>query len=119
MQLPTTFRESLVEQLDDVLGAYDSAADPEIVAGFLIEFIEAYGDEEGLEDIIDHLEEIGTIDGSLSATLEAEFESSDMDVTAEEAVSIFEKLCDIDWTDDDTEADLGENDDNTEDFGLL
>lgn len=119
MQLPVTFRDALVEQLDEVLSAYDSAADPEIVAGFLIEFVEAFGDEQSYEDIIDTLEEDGTIDGSLLAALEEEFATSDLEVTAEEAVSLFEKLCGIDWSDDLTDGDLGELDDNTEDFGLL
>ena len=39
-----------------MLSAYDSGADPEIVAGFLLEFVEAYGDEQGYDDIIDTLE---------------------------------------------------------------
>ena len=119
MQLPVTFRESLVEQLDDVLSAYDSGADPETVAGFVIEFVETFGDEQGYEDIIDSLEEEGTIDGTLAAALEEEFATSDLEVTAEEAVSLFEKLCGIEWADDLTEGDLDELDDNTEDFALL
>lgn len=119
MQLPVTFRDSLVEQLDDVLSAYDSGADPEIVAGFLLEFVEAYGDEQGYDDIIDTLEEEGTIDGSLATALEDEFATSDLEVTAEEAVSLFEKLCGIEWVDDLTEGDLDDLDDNTEDFALL
>ena len=114
MQLPSTFRDSLVEQLDDVLSAYDTAADPEIVAGFLLEFVEAFGDEQAYDDIIDTLEETGNIDGSLNTVLESEFESSDMDVTAEEAVSIFERICEIEWSDE-----MDEPDDNTEDYSVF
>ena len=44
MNLPNTLRESLVEQLDDIIGAYESTADSETIAGFLVEFIEAFGD---------------------------------------------------------------------------
>ena len=112
MHLPTTLRESLVEQLDDIIGAYESTADSETVAGFLIEFIETFGDEEGYDDIIDSLEDSGNVDGSLLTVLETEFEGSDMDVTAEEAVSIFEKLCGIEWSDGDEDRD-DETEENT------
>ena len=113
VQLPSTTK-SLVEQLDDIIGAYDSSADAETIAGFLIEFLETFGDEDGVEDIIDSLEDSGNVDGSLQSSLETEFDSSDMEVTAEEAVSILEKLCGIEWDDS-----LDELDDDTEDYSLF
>ena len=114
MNLPATLRESLVEQLDNIIGAYDSTADSETISGFLVEFVEAFGDEEGYDDIIDSLENSGNLDGGLPTVLETAFDGTDMDMTAEEAISIFEKLCGIEW-----EHDIDEKDDDTEDYTLF
>ena len=97
--------------MDDILGAYKSAADPEIIASFLVEYIESFGDEIGLEDIIDELEEHSSADGSLAVVLEGEFEASDLTVTAEEAVSILERTCGIEWSNH-----LAQPEDKTEEY---
>jgi hypothetical protein len=100
MQLPSTLRDSLVQQLDAVISAYGSAPDPEALAGFVIEFMEAFADEQGIDDIIDTLESNGQIDGSLAEVLEEQVGCSDMSITGEEVVSITERLCDVEWDED-------------------
>jgi hypothetical protein len=119
VQLPSNFRETLVEQLDGVISAYDEGVDPEVVATFVLEFTETFGEDEGIDNIIEDLETAGNIGGNLLDALESEYESSDMEVTAEEAVSLLERLCGIDWEDtqdDPTEESL---DDNTEELSMF
>ena len=101
MQLPTSFREDLVEDLDSYLENYGSNPDSEAVAAFVVEMIEAFADEEGYDDLLGDLEEAGAIDGTLQEALEAEFESNDeFEFTGEEVTSLLEKLAAIVWDED-------------------
>ena len=86
----------------------------EIIVHFGSYFVETFGDEYGYDNIIEDLEDVGNVDGTLTAVLEGEFESSELEVTAEEAVSIFERICAIEWSD---EMDLP--DDHTEDDSIF
>ena len=87
MELPGSFREALVEVLDQFLEAYSRAPDPEAVSEFLVEQLELFADETGLDDIVAGLEESGELDDTLIASLEEEMSSNDeFEYTGEEIV---------------------------------
>jgi len=114
MQLDVSFRETLVDELDDMLDAYGTKPDAEALAEFVIEQLELYADETGLDDIITSLEESGELDAPLQETLETEMASNDeFEYTGEEIVSLLERLCHIEWDnlDDDDDDDLDDLDD--------
>jgi hypothetical protein len=101
MQLPFDVRESLVEGLDDFLEAFETSPDPEAITAFVIEQLETFADDAGIEDIITTLEEEGEVDTSLREVLEAELESNDeLEATGEEIVSLLERTFGIEWDDD-------------------
>jgi hypothetical protein len=119
MKLPIDVRESLVEGLDDFLEAFATSPDAEAVAAFVVEQLEAFADDAGIDDIIAGLEESGGIETTLLETLEGELSSNDeLEFTGEEVVSLLEKACDIEWEDDLSEEleddDLEDDDDEDE-----
>lgn len=106
MQLPTSMRDNLVDELDEYLEAFSAQPDPEAVAAYVIELLETFADEAGIDDIIAGIEEGGTLDGTLQETLEAEMASNDeFEYTGEEVVSLLERLSDIDWSGGDNDDD--------------
>jgi hypothetical protein len=119
MKLPIDVRESLVEGLDDFLEAFATSPDAEAVAAFVVEQLEAFADDAGIDDIIAGLEESGGIETTLLETLEGELSSNDeLEFTGEEVVSLLEKACDIEWEDDlsdDLEDDDLDDEDDDED----
>lgn len=111
MLLDVSFRETLVDELDDMLDAYGTKPDAESIAEFLIEQLELYADEAGVDDIVTSLEESGELEAPLQETLESEMSSNDeFEYTGEEIVSLLERICQIEWDnvddDDDEEEDL-------------
>ncbi len=117
MQLPISIRDSLVDDLDEMLDAYSTDPDTEAVVTYLLEQLEILADEEGMEDILIELEEHAALEASLSETLEAEMSSNDeFEFTGEEVVSLLERICDIEWEDgeDDEWGDDDEEDDDDE-----
>lgn len=120
MQLPTSLRESLVEELDEYLEAFASEPDPEAVAAFVIELLEAWADEAGEDDLLTDLEESGALDEPLAERLESEVSSNDeFEFTGEELVSLLEKLCAIEWDEDDDDDEDEDEDDDLDDFDEL
>jgi hypothetical protein len=117
VQLPHSVRESLVDDIDEFLEAFSSDPEPEQVANYVIELLETYADEEGIDDIVASLEEEAELEGSLHETLETEMSSNDeFEYTGEEVISILERLCGIEWdTDEDDEDDWDEDDEDDED----
>lgn len=116
MQLPTSLRESLVEEIDEYLEAFSSDPEPEATVTFVIELLEAWADEEGYDDLLIELEESGALDEPLADALESEISSNDeFEFTGEEIVSLLETLCAIEWDEDD---DDGEDEDEDEDDEL-
>ena len=110
MELPDTFRESLVETLDIFLEAFATSPDSEAVAAFLMEQLETFADDAGIDDLCTALEESGEVDGTLKEALEAELESNDeLEYTGEEIVSLLERTCGIEWSDD---VQYGDDDDD-------
>mgnify|MGYP007060376758 CR=1 FL=1 len=119
MLLPQSIRDALITDLEEYLGNLPDDPDPEMVAAFMIEQLEIYADERGIEDIIVALEESGSLDSSLQDTLESEMASNDdFEFTEEECVSLLESLCDIEWMEDDDEPgeaeDVDEEDEDEE-----
>lgn len=117
MQLPQSIREALVNDLEDFLSNLPDDPEPEMVATFLIEQLEYYADEKGIEDVVAQLEESGALDGSLQDELESEMSSNDdFEYTEEEVVALLERLSDIEWDEDedDVEDDLEEDEDDEE-----
>lgn len=102
MKLPQSARETLVEELDDFLAAYSGSPDAEGVVNLLVELLEGTADEYGIDDLLSGLEESGALDTPFAEVLEAEMSSNDeFEYTGEEIVSLFERICDVEWTDDD------------------
>lgn len=116
MQLPFQ-RDSLVDDLDEYLEAISSTPDIESVVRYVIELLETYGEDEGVDEVVAALEEEGQLDGTLAETLEEEMSSNDeFELTGEEIVSLLERLCDIEWeASDDEEEDEDEDDEEDED----
>lgn len=104
MELPQSVRENLVEELDDYLEAV-ADPEPEAVVRYVIELLETAADELGIDEIVLTLEEEGALDDSLATSLEEEMESNaEFEYTGEEIASLLERLCDIEWGDDDSET---------------
>ena len=73
-----------------------------MVTAFVIEQLELFADERGIDDITVQLEESGALEGSLSDELESEMASNqDFEFTEEECVELLETMCDIEWVEDD------------------
>lgn len=109
MQLPNALRDLLVQELDNYLEAYGEHPDAEAVAGYVVETIEGWADEEGWDELVSELEESGALDDSLAESLEAEMASNDeFEFTGEEICSLLEKMCEIEWDDDGLDDDLSE-----------
>ena len=117
MELPQSLRDSLVEELDEYLDALGSDPSAEAVANYVIELLEAFADEEGLDDLLVDLEESGELDEPLVELLEAEMESNDeFEYTGEEIVSLLEAMCAIEWG---AGGEDDEEDDEEDDFDDL
>ncbi len=117
MLLPQSIRDALVNDLEEFLNNLPDDPEPEMVAGFMIEQLEIYADERGIEDIIVSLEESGNLDVSLQEALESEMESNeDFEFTEEECVSLLETLCDIEWDEitDEIDDDLDDEEEEEE-----
>ncbi|MBT3221504.1 MAG: hypothetical protein HN348_20675 [Proteobacteria bacterium] len=100
VQLPNTLRDNLQDELEIFLQA--SSPSPETIATYLIENLEIWADEVGVEDVIGLLEESGALEITLQDNLESEMSSNDeFESTAEEVLSLFESLCEVDWVDSD------------------
>jgi hypothetical protein len=115
--LPQSIRDALVNDLEEFLNNLPDDPEPEMVAGFMIEQLEIYADERGIEDIIVSLEESGNLDVSLQEALESEMESNeDFEFTEEECVSLLETLCDIEWDEitDEIDDDLDDEEEEEE-----
>ena len=113
MQLPVTLRADLLEELDQFLQATSPGS--EVLTQCAIDLLEAFGDENGIDDIVSSLEDSGELDAPLQECLENEFISNEnFHDNGEDAVAIIEQLCAIDWLDD---ADFDELDDLEEEEG--
>jgi len=112
-------RDQLVEEVDEYLEAFSSEPDPEAVGGYVVELLENYADDEGIDDLIASLEEQGELDGTLQDTLETEMSSNDeFEYTGEEIISLLERLCGIEWEakgDDAVEEEEEEEEEDDED----
>lgn len=114
MLLPESIRDRLVEDLDEYLNNLPDDPDVEMVATFMIEQLEVYADDKGIDDIIVGLEESGGLDSTLQETLEAEMSSNDdFEFTGEECVALLESACEIEWEEDDDD-DLDDEDEEAE-----
>ena len=117
MTLDTEFRDNLVDELDELLDAYGDAPDPEPIATFLIEQLEMYADEEGIDDILIQLEEAGELEAPMKEVLESEMSSNDeFEFTGEEIVSLLERLCNIEWADGVASGGAVDDDDDDDDL---
>jgi capsid protein len=124
MELPSSMRELLVEQLNEFCENLDDTSDTSAIAEQVVELIEQVTHEvPGVSsaDIISRLESSGEMDASLSEVLEDTFDSAaSFDYTGEELVTLLEKLCEIEWLDGDEEEGgsgfFGAEADGEEDF---
>ena len=125
MQLPNSMRDNMVDDLDEYLEAVSASPDTEAIAAYVIELLETYAEDAGIDDIVAGLEEETALDGSLSETIEEEMSSNDeFEYTGEEIISLLERLCEIEWVegdgddddDDDEDDDDEEEEEEEEDF---
>lgn len=113
MLLPESIRDRLVEDLDEYLNNLPDDPDVEMVATFIIEQLEVYADEKGIDDIVVGLEESGGLDSTLQEFLESEMDSNDdFEFTGEECVALLEAACEIEWEEE--EEDLEEEEEEVE-----
>ena len=106
MQLPSAFRDLIVNELDGYLEAFGAEPDAEVVANYVVEVIEVWADEQGLDEVISDLEESGALEETFSETLESEMSSNDeFEYTGEEIASLVERMCEIEWEDGDDDDD--------------
>ncbi len=119
MQLPHEMRDTLVEQLDEYFDAQSGSPDGEVIAAYVIELIGTVAEELKVDDgdeIILKLESSGEMEASLLELLEEEFESNEeFEYTGEEIVSLVEKVCEVEWTTKDEDADEDEDDEDDPD----
>ena len=109
MQLPNALRDLLVQELDQYLEAFGTEPDAEAVAAYVVEVIEGWADEEGWDEIISELEESGALEDTFAESLENEMASNDeFEFTGEEISSLVERMCEIEWEDDEEADDLSE-----------
>jgi len=121
VELPQSVRDNMIEELDEYLDAI-ATPDPEALTAFVVELLEAAGEELVIDDIIGQLEEDGALEDSFSATVEEEMRSNDAFLyTGEEIASLLERLCDIEWSEgvDDDDFDDEFDDDDDDDFDDL
>lgn len=109
MELPISIRDQLVDGLEAYLQNFSDDPEPEAIAEYILEELETYADDEGIDDIIAQLEESGALDVPFQEALESEMSSNDeFEFTGEEIVSLLERMCGVEWLDDDDLDDLSE-----------
>jgi hypothetical protein len=119
VELSNSLREYLVEELDKFLEAYADRPDIEALVAYIVEELETWADEKGIDDILGELEEEGELDAPFAEVLEEELESNDeFEFTGEEIVSLLERIFPIEWEeaedDDDSFFDEEEEDEEEE-----
>lgn len=113
MQLPNSMRDKMVDDLDEYLEAVSASPDTEAIAAYVIELLETYAEDAGIDDVVATLEEESTLDGTLVETIEEEMSSNDeFEYTGEEITSLLERLCEIEWVEGDDDEDLDEDDED-------
>jgi hypothetical protein len=111
VELPEPIREELIDDLEEFLSNLPDDPDAEMVANFMIEQLEIYAEERGIEDIVVKLEESGALDSSLRETLESEMASNeDFEFTEEECVDLLETITDIEWVEEEEDEDYDDDD---------
>ncbi len=116
MYLPYSMREALVDDIDEFLGSFSGDPEPEQVATYIVEQLETYADDEGIDDLVATLEEEGELEASLQETLESEMGSNDeFEYTGEEVISLLERVCGIEWEDEDELSDDEDEDEDDDD----
>ncbi len=107
MQLPSSVRETLLEELETYIDAVDEP-DIETVVSYTLEQLQLAEEEWDFDDIVGTIEDEAGLDASLAECFDEELTSRDDFVfTGEEVLSVFEQLTGIEWVDD---ADFGEDD---------
>jgi hypothetical protein len=109
-------RDHMVDDLDEYLEAVSASPDTEAISAYVIELLETYAEDAGIDDIVASLEEETSIDGTLVETLEEEMSSNDeFEYTGEEIVSLVERLCEIEWVESASDGEEDDDDDDDED----
>jgi hypothetical protein len=112
IELPQKMREGLVEQIESYIES-NGGGDPEALAEYAVTVIQSAAEEHQVADgtdIISQLEASGELEGGLDEVLQEAVENAgDVELTAEEVISIIERLCEIEWVtpDDEEEAEEG------------
>ena len=111
MQLPVSLRADLLDEIDQFLQA--ASAGPEALTQCVLDLLETFADEQGIDDIVSALEDAGELEAPLQESLENEFITNEnFHETGEDTITVIEQLCGIEWIDD---ADFDELDDFDDD----
>ena len=106
IELPQKMRDGLVEQIESYIES-NGGGDPEALAEYTVTVIQSAAEEHQVADgtdIISQLEASGELEGGLDEVLQEAVENAgDVELTAEEVISIVEKLCEIGWVTPDDE----------------
>jgi hypothetical protein len=106
VQLPNTFRAELLDAIDQLFAV--SSPGSEALTQCFVDLFEAFGEDHGIDDILSSMEDSGELDGPFQESLENEFITNEnFHDTGEDAVSVVEQFCAIEWID---EADFDELD---------
>ena len=107
MQLPVSLRAELLDEIDQFLQA--ASAGSEALTQCVLDLLETFGDEQGIDDILSSLEDSGGLEAPLQESLENEFITNEnFHETGEDAITLIEQLCAIEWIDDADFDDLEE-----------
>ena len=104
-----------------IAGEHDDWLDePESLVAYVVELLEVFADEVGLDDLTTELEESGALEEPLADAFESEISSNEeFEFTGEEVVSLLERLCEIEFGDDDDDDDDDEDEDEDDDLDEL
>jgi hypothetical protein len=116
VQLPNSMRDNMVDALDEYLEAVSASPDTEAIANYVIELLETYAENEGVDDVLASLEEAAALDGTLVETIEEEMSSNDeFEYTGEEIITLLERLCEIEWIESEGDEEEEEEEDEEDD----
>lgn len=108
IDLPQEMRDLLVEQLDEYIEGATGSVEPDTLAQHVVDLLQTVADEVELEmseDLVAALETSGDLDAPLVDLLSDQIEGDDLEeVSGEDLVVMLEKLCDVEWSDEEVDS---------------
>lgn len=115
MQLPVEVRESLIVTLDEYFENENDSPDASELAHFLVQSLEQVAEEagvDGVEDLIERIEEEAELDEALVRVLQDELSANDeLELTGDDVIAFFVDICQIKWDEEEEFDELDEFED--------